>query len=451
MREELIVVRPFQFLDYMEVKGCQGFGRHGTLKLVGHISPEKEQEYLQLMMEETWVHVDAATYDGIMKHMFKGIILDADIRKTGGSCVMTLVLVTGSYLMDIVKHTRSFQDNGIIYDVMLNTITEGYVQSAYRMTVGRGKSIPGFLLQYEETDWAFAGRLASHFGTDIYPDAVTAGVRFVFGEPEPETLHRINTNEYSVVKRNGEICRYSISSREIFCLGDWVELNGKRMWISEVETELIGSELYHVYQLAPKQGIKTVCKYNEHCTGAALFGTVMSVEKDQVKVVLEKDENKGGAGTRWFPYATPYSSPDGTGWYCMPEPGDRIRLQIPSQDEGDAYIVSSIHMESTDGEERQNPDYKSIMNKQGKEILLTPQSLIMTNNNGMSIEILDNEGIRITSDKNLTLQASDSIEITSASSKLELYAKENIILQQGNTQMNMDGEMRMYGARLNLN
>ena len=106
---------------------------------------------------------------------------------------------------------------------------------------------------------------------------------------------------------------------------------------------------------------------------------------------------------------------------------------------------------SADGAERQNPDFKSIMNKQGKEILLTPKSLIMTNNAGMSIEILDEEGIRIMSDKDITLSAADSIEITSAASKLELYARENLLLQQGDTQMTMDGQMRVSGARLNLN
>ncbi|MCI8938258.1 MAG: hypothetical protein HFI44_15670 [Lachnospiraceae bacterium] len=75
----------------------------------------------------------------------------------------------------------------------------------------------------------------------------------------------------------------------------------------------------------------------------------------------------------------------------------------------------------------------------------------MTNNAGMSIEILDEEGIKIISDKNIAIEAADAVEITSANSKLELYAKDNILLKQGNIQMNMDGEMRFYGARLNLN
>lgn len=451
MRDEMIRVRPFEFIDYLEIKGSQAFGSHGTLKVKGHILAGKEQEYISLLAEETWVNVDAVTYDGTTKNVFKGIIWDADIEKTGGTCVLTLNLVTGSYLMDTARHTRSFQDSGISYESILGIITEEYRNSAYRMTAGQGCTIPGFVLQYNETDWEFAKRLASHFGTDIYPDSAYEGTKIYFGEPDAGAGAEIITNEYSVVKKNQENCSYMVRWRELFHLGEWVRFNGMPVWIAGIDTELDGSELYHTYHLVQKNGIKTREQYNGKCVGASLIGTVLAVEKDKIQAELEVDENKDRAGKRWFPYATPYSSPDGTGWYCMPEVGDRVRLRVPSDHEDEAYAVSSVHMESADGAERQNPDFKSIMNKQGKEILLTPKSLIMTNNAGMSIEILDEEGIRIMSDKDITLSAADSIEITSAASKLELYAKENLLLQQGDTQMTMDGQMRVSGARLNLN
>ena len=451
MRDELIKVKPFEFIDYLEITGSQAFGSHGTLKIIGHILAEKEQEYISLMTDETWVHVDAVTYDGVAKHVFKGIILDADIEKVGETCVLTLNLITGSFLMDTARHIRSFQDDGISYDTMLSVITEEYSNSAYKMTAGQGSTIPGFVLQYNETDWEFAKRLASHFETDIYPDSAYEGTKIYFGEPNAGAGAVINTNEYSVVKRNQESMCYVVRWRELYHLGEWLQFNGIPMWIAGIETRLDGSELYHTYHLVQKNEIKTEERYNGKCVGASLAGKVLAVEKDKVQVELDKDENKERAGKRWFLYATPYSSPDGTGWYCMPEVGDRVRLRIPSDHEAEAYVISSVHMDSADGSERQNPDFKSIMNKQGKEILLTPKSLIMTNNAGMSIEILDDEGIKIMSDKDITISAADSIEITSATSKLELYAKENLILQQGDTQLTMDGQMRVNGARLNLN
>ena len=67
--------------------------------------------------------------------------------------------------------------------------------------------------------------------------------------------------------------------------------------------------------------------------------------------------------------------------------------------ENEAYAFHSVHTKSTDSNERVNPDYKSFMNKQGKEILLKPDSILITNNDGMSVELSDEEGISIISDK----------------------------------------------------
>lgn len=451
MRDEIIRVTPFKFIDYLDIKGCQCVGEHGMFRIVGHIAPDSEQEYLDLMMTETWVHVDAVTYNGNVQHLFIGIIFNGDIEKVNNTCILTLVLVTGSYLMDRKAHIRSFQDAGTLYDSVLDTITREYFNRSYMMTRGIGIRIPGFLLQYNETDWKFARRLASHFATDIYTDHTYEGIKIHFGEPDMAHPAEVNTNEYSIIKRNDDVYGYMVQLREIYKIGDWLSFNGTMLWVAEVTTEMTGNELYHTYFLVSRNGIQRNKEFNEKCTGASLTGTVTAVDRDKVQVELQKDENKNRSGKCRFVYATPYSTPDGTGWYCMPEIGDTIRLHMPSENEGDAYVTSSVHMESSDETERNNPDYKSIMNKQGKEILFTPESLVMTNNAGMSIEILDREGIRIISDKNITIQAADAVEITSANSKLELYASDNILLKQGNTQMNMDGEMRLNGARLNLN
>lgn len=211
--------------------------------MTGHIAAEKEQEYISLMADETWVHVDAVTYDGTIKNIFKGIIWNADIEKVGETCVLTLNLITGSRLMDTTRHIRSFQDDGITYAAMMDTVTETYSNNRYSMTVGQGSTIPGFVLQYNETDWEFIRRLASHFGTDIYPDSAYAGTKIYFGEPDPGIGPEVNTNEYSVVKRNNESCSYSVRLRELYHLGEWLSFNGMSVWVSEIHTELAGSEL----------------------------------------------------------------------------------------------------------------------------------------------------------------------------------------------------------------
>lgn len=100
-----------------------------------------------------------------------------------------------------------------------------------------------------------------------------------------------------------------------------------------------------MYYLKTPAGNKVPRFYNHKATGASMNGNIIGVQADVVMVRLSSDENAGGAGTRWLNYSTVYSSPGGSGWYCMPEPGDTIRLYFPSADESDGYVASSTHLE----------------------------------------------------------------------------------------------------------
>ena len=79
--------------------------------------------------------------------------------------------------------------------------------------------------------------------------------------------------------------------------------------------------------------------------GASLDSTVTEVRGDVVRVSLRTDA-KSGAG-KWFSFSTVYSSPDGSGWYCMPEPGDEIRLYFPTEQEKHGYVISAVHLPVT--------------------------------------------------------------------------------------------------------
>ena len=155
-------------------------------------------------------------------------------------------------------------------------------------------------------------------------------------------------------------------------------------------------------------------------------------------------------GERLFEYATIYSSPDGTGWYCMPEVGDNVRIYFPSEKEKEAYAVSSTHIKTSNVEERINPDYKSIMNKQGKEVLLKPDEIILTNNAGMSVELSDKEGIKIISNKEILIKSEEAIDISSTNSELQIFAPNAIVLNQGSTQMKLSDNLVMKGARVQM-
>ena len=73
MREEQIIVRPFDELKVESYQGLKQVNEHGYVKLSGIIPFEKKEEYLSLGREQTWVRVTALA-DDIQHILFYGIV-----------------------------------------------------------------------------------------------------------------------------------------------------------------------------------------------------------------------------------------------------------------------------------------------------------------------------------------------------------------------------------------
>ena len=74
----------------------------------------------------------------------------------------------------------------------------------------------------------------------------------------------------------------------------------------------------------------------------------------------------------------------------------------------------------------------------------------MTNNKGMSIELSDQEGIKIVSDKAIIIRSDSSVDITSTTSTLNVTAPERVTFKQGGTEMDMQNKLSLKGARIHL-
>ena len=210
---------------------------------------------------------------------------------------------------------------------------------------------------------------------------------------------------------------------------------------------LDGRELVHHYKLRSKAALQTIKQFNERMIGASLEANISGVSKDTVQVNIAADGIQ--SNRKWFLYSTVYSSPDGTGWYCMPEEGDSVRLYLPNEKEKDGYIISAVHVPA-DGEARSTPDNKSLKSKYDKEVLFTPTLLRVTNNNGMTVEISDEEGITIRSNKAITLEATEGVQIASLEQSVELVAPESINLKQGSTTLTMKDDIHLDGAQVHM-
>lgn len=133
----------------------------------------------------------------------------------------------------------------------------------------------------------------------------------------------------------------------------------------------------------------------------------------------------------------------------MPEVGDLVRLVIPDCIEGHAYIASSIHLGTADG--RSNSDEKSWKNPQNKEILFTPDSIIFRNNNGISLELSDKDGVKVNSNKDIIVQADGNIQIKSQNAGVNMAAETAILMQQGVAKVEITNDINISGGKIYMN
>jgi hypothetical protein len=206
--------------------------------------------------------------------------------------------------------------------------------------------------------------------------------------------------------------------------------------------------MVHTYFLRSEQGMASTPAFNRKHVGCSFGAVVKEVQQDIVRVDVTNDENSGQDNTIWFPYSTVYSTPDGPGWYCMPEVGDHVRLYIPDEWERNACVASAVHKEGSP--DRLNPDHKSIKTVYGKELLMTPELIKLTNNKGMSIEIDDGTGIRIVSNKDILIQAASDITISSDEASMMMSGSDSVNITQGGASVKLDDDIAFTGAKFRI-
>ena len=479
MRAERLETSPFEFVQIKKCNIRKEVGEHGYAVIQGYISPEKEEVYLQTACEQTEVTIRAIGDMGENKQIYCGILEDMRIQHENGLCLMEIRIVPYTYLMDLKSERRSFQIPSMTYQEVLDCIAAQYTGGNILMNVGSGTAIGEPIVQYQETDWEFIKRVASHFYAVVVPSYVTSGVKVYFGLVEWTGAAKITPSSYHVRKQVREFLYkeqnqvqgiieddslvYVVEDQELHEIGEMVELNGRVLYVEKSEGGLDGHQLWNTYYLKSKAGFKVPRQYNEKIIGASLDGVVTGVQADVVRVSLRMDARKGEG--KWFPFSTVYSSPDGSGWYCMPEPGDEIRLYFPTEQEKHGYVISAVHLpvkasetatasskntvnnqikEKNPGVSRSDPTHKTIVTASNKMVDLSENGIILDAGNGMYITLDDKNGISIVSPKGVYIQSDSSIDISSLSSKIEITGAESVNIAQKESSIGMTESSVVY-------
>lgn len=465
MREYWIETNPINFLAIIELRIELEVNEHGTAYIKGYISDENEEEYRSTLMNDTWMEITAVGSLGKKEPLFCGIIIGYKVESGKDQKLLELELKSGTFLMDAEKHIRLFQQENITYQMLLNKIISPYYKNGFITNEEINSVIQDFIVQYEESDWELLKRVASKINLYLIPSIKNIGVRFYLGLPNGKHIGTIGNNKYQIEKDlNGyrkkkkqgldnisetDSIMYHFWDREIYRIGDIVEFQGINLCIYSIKSEFSYGEILHFYSARIKNSLRVPMLKLYNVQGCCMLADITEVKGNKVRIRVYNDELNSERADRWYSYSTPYSASDGTGWYCMPEVGDRVRVFFPTYNESDSYVISSVHLD-TNNEERTNPDNKIWKTKYQKEIRFTPDRILITNNKGMSIEMIDEEGIFIESDKSVAIEAGKEISIISEDSTLILAADKSLALNQGETAIQIDNKISFIGGEFRI-
>lgn len=358
--------------------------------------------------------------------IFKGMLNDIIICNNTGVKTIKVKSVSYSYQLDMDLNSRSFQTVTDTYADVAKEIIANNKDSSIICNIGKKQIIVHPLIQYNETDWMFLKRIASHLGGVLVPEIQTGKCNFWFGLKKGKERCKLIEGHYkcgidSLFYELGgtekgykkeDFIYYIVDSDSNFELGDWSEY--RKSTYSIIEKQIIfqnGTILYRYKMIKSLSLIVPIC-YNAKIVGMSLGGVVKSTENETVKLQLDIDGEVPRAE-----YSYNWTPPTGNIMYCMPQKETRATLYSGSCDE---RCVQAINSPRTNGgtEETANHNFndynnRTLTSEDGKEINLQPNliSMVGTDEIGdLSVVLCDSEGITITTPRGLQLIAQEQIK-----------------------------------------
>lgn len=385
--------------------------------------------------------------------LFKGLITNLSVEECAGVLTVTVCAVSYTILLDQKKKTRPFHDIKETIEGIIRTVTAETPEARVIVEDMCNESAGQFIMQYDETDWEFIKRMASHSRQNVFPDVWHDYPAFYVGKPsfmpEAEIADEIpytlswNDQIEEPYAANTAAMKYTVCLNDRYLrLGECVKFKGATLYVRSLHVLISQAVLKIDYELCAREGLSTIYRTNPQLSGKEVNGLVKRIERDSVKVQILGPDGNGNGEACWFPYSTVYASSDDSGWYCMPEPGDRVRIRFPDENETSAYAISSVSGYAPENERSDRMrDYavRYIRNRQGMEVIWTPDKVSISANGASLIDINRNGRLFISSDSRITIHADKDVTLE-AGDQIHINGGGGIRITCGaKAEINMDG------------
>lgn len=435
---------------------------HGSCILKGIVADGGKDTFVKENNSDKTIEIYLQNADGKEGKtvVFSGIAAEMSVYQEGELFYFYIKIYAHSFLLDVKKRNRSFQNAQMTYESLVKEIVSQYKGGDVIDRLSEGSTLKSPVIQYEETDWELLKRLVSHFHGSLLTAFEFGSPKIFFGATKHNDIGIMTRNSYSMEKQvfqyqtfsaNGfsdymetDALQFTIKDNRYFEIGSKVAYRDIPLYINQVKGDLVQGEVIFTYTLKTEKGMGQQRLCAGHLTGVSLPARVLKAVRDKIKVKFDMDDGQD-VDTAWeFPYQTMYTAEGAGGFYCMPEVGDKVMIYFPGKEESDGVGTNSVREETGDKKRTANPEIKFFRTIYGKEIRFTKEAVEITCIEGIDeetgeekkvkitlhqddgIEISSSEGITFTSQKGIRLEAEEEIDLY-ASDKIELHCKKGKI------------------------
>ena len=398
--------------------------------------------------------------------LFTGILVNIRTKDTRDGAVIETRWKSSTCLLDRKKHERAITGSDMTYGQLLGRLTASYGE-IYQDTLSYNRLLPGFLLQYQETDWEFLKRLAARAGGVLTPKCTGSDGEFCFGFPNlkkekiSDASHRmLTTIDYEAYARESQTSPFwtflmdhyqkCFTSAKNYWLGQRVEVDGFEGIVTHIHIEGCDGSVIKTYVVTSEAGIAGNCGVNPKFSGLHLEATVKEAKGSSIRVEFGIETITSGSEL-YFPYAVESSA-----WYAMPEVGSLVHIYLPEQDETLAYAVHSMRNTSAGAvhaSATSDPSVKSFTHPSGASMQLDGSALTLTSDTqGMAQATLGGDGTLGLKAKKITITAYGNVEIGAGekqAKQVELKAgKELTIVSDQGASAYLGEQLYLNGSRI---
>ncbi len=339
--------------------------------------------------------------------LFVGLINEINLCNNAKEIKIKIKLYSTSINLDIKKRSRSFQDiNNSYKNLFEEIVLENEAQVSD--TLSKGIVQDNFIIQYDETNWEFLKRCVSKLKGNVVVNNISDKPYVHIGVLSGETT-ALESEDYKQTWDGESFLKcemnygdfkyhdkfsYDIVSVHNFRLMDNIYFKEYTFKIFKKVISYENGIVKFIYNVMHEPAFKTIRVDYKEIVGLKIYGKVISVKPDRVRVHLDIDENQEVEKAYWFKMSTPY--PENTGFYVMPEVGSNVMLLIPNKVAEEAFIEYIGRLDGTTNPKTQNPNSKYFGNTTGKEMRLSPGDMQFTEralHNVMNLKT--NKGITI--------------------------------------------------------